>query len=138
MGSPVQSSPWWPILPPLLSVPSHSSSSQPCQSPGTRGMASRIAHRENARAQQRSPPSSAAPTSACTSTTATPRTMLKARSVTLQPPMLPKEIRADLLLEERRGMRENEDFVENEIVSTINLSTVVPFIIAHPNPHTCL
>merc|ERR1739842_120996 len=103
----------------------HSSWPQPCQSPGTRETASRIAPRESAPAQPRSPPSSAAQTWPCSSTTDTPRTVRKARSVTPLPPMLPKEIRADLLLEER-VMRGNEAFMENETVSKINLNTVVP------------
>merc|ERR1711931_261423 len=118
----VQSLPW-PIQPPSLSVPSRSSWSQLCQSPGTREMASRIAHQENARAQPRSPPSSAAQTSPCTSTTATPRTVRKARSATPQPLMLPKEIPADLQLEER-VMRGSDVFVKEKTVSKINLSTV--------------
>merc|ERR1719264_2132409 len=81
---------------------------QPCQSPGTRETGSRIAPRENAPAQPRSPPSSAAQTSPCSSTTDTPRTV-------------PKEIRADLLLEEKRVMRGNKAVVENDTVSKINL-----------------
>merc|ERR1712108_80917 len=105
----------------LAFLPLRSSWSQLCQSPGTREMASRIAHRENARAQPRSPPSSAAQPSPCTSTTATPRTVRKARSATPQPPMLPKEIRADLL--EERVMRGNDVFVKEKTVSKINLST---------------
>merc|ERR1719367_289040 len=73
----------------------------------------------------RSPPSSAAQTSPCTSTTDTPRTVRKARSVTLLPPMLPKEIPADLLPEER-VMRGNKAFVKNETVFKMNLNTVFP------------
>merc|ERR1711950_24590 len=64
-------------------------------------------------AQPRSPPSSAAQTSPCSSTTDAPRTVRKARSVTPLPPMLPKEIRADLLLEER-VMRGNKAVVKNK------------------------
>merc|ERR1711971_1532938 len=122
---PVQSLPSWPILPLLLlSVLWLSSWPQPCQSPGTRETGSRIAPRENAPAQPRSPPSSAAQTSPCSSTTDTPRTVRKARSVTPLPLMLPKEIRADLLLEEKRVMRGNRKaVVENDTVSKINLNT---------------
>merc|ERR1712141_915221 len=121
----VQSLPSWPILPLfLLSLLLPSSWSQPCQSPGTRETASRIAPRESAPAQPRSPPSSAAQTWPCSSTTDTPRTVRKARSVTPLPPMLPKEIRADLLLVEKRVMRGNKAVVENDTVSKINLNTV--------------
>merc|ERR1712228_188157 len=124
----VQSLPSWPILPSLLSVLWHSSWCQPCPSPGTREMASQTAHQENARARLRSRPSSAAPTSPCSLTTDTPPTVRKARSATLRPPMLPREIHADLLEEEkRRVMRGNDAFVEDKIVSKINQSTVVPF-----------
>merc|ERR1712080_227714 len=70
----------------------------------------------------RSPPSSAAQTSLCTSTTDTPRTVRKARNVTRLPLMLLKEIPADLLPEER-VMRGNKAFVKNETVSKINLNT---------------
>merc|ERR1739842_127086 len=123
---PVQSLPSWPIQPLfLLSLLLHSSWPQPCQSPGTRETGSRIARRENAPAQLRSPPSSAAQPSPCSSTTDPPRTVRKARSVTPLPPMLPKEIRADLLLEER-VMRGNEAFMENETVSKINLNKFSP------------
>merc|ERR1712228_1088061 len=123
----VQSLPSWPILPSLLSVLWHSSWCRPCPSPGTREMASQTAHRENARARLRSRPSSAAPTSPCSLTTDTPRTVRKARSATQRPPMLPREIHADLLEEEkRRVMRGNDAFVEDKIVSKINQSTVVP------------
>merc|ERR1711971_19218 len=82
------------------------------------------AHRANALAPLRSLPSSAAPTSPCSSTTDTPRTVLKARSVMPQPLMLPKEIPADPPLEER-VMRGSNVFVDDKIVSKINLSTVV-------------
>merc|ERR1739844_878818 len=119
-----QSLPSWPILPLLLlSVLWLSSWPQPCQSPGTRETGSRIAPRENAPAPPRSPPSSAAPTSPCSSTTDTPRTVLKAKSVMPQLLMLPKEIPADPPLEER-VMRGSDVFVEDKIVSKINLSTV--------------
>merc|ERR1712037_493194 len=84
-------------------------------------------------AQPRSPPSSAAQTWPCSSTTDTPRTVLKARSVTPLPLMLPKEIRADLLLEER-VMRGNEVFVKNETVSKINLNTFLPLKMASQMP----
>merc|ERR1712083_77798 len=127
----VQSLLSWPILPLLLlSVLWLSSWPQPCQSPGTRETGSRIAPRENAPALPRSPPSSAAQTSPCSSTTDTPRTVRKARSVTPLPQMLPKEIRADLLLEER-VMRGNEVFVKNETVSKINLNTFLPLKCHH-------
>merc|ERR1712210_301495 len=120
----VQSLPSWPILPLLLlSVLWLSSWPQPCQSPGTRETGSRIAPRENAPAQPRSPLSSAAQTSPCSSTTDTPRTVRKARSVT---PLPPKEIRADLLLEEKRVMRGNKAVVENDTVSKINLKKTPP------------
>jgi len=61
------------------------------------------------------------------------RTVLKARSVTPLPQMLPKEIRADLLLEER-VMRGNEVFVKNETVSKINLNTFLPLKMASQMP----
>merc|ERR1712018_1090430 len=125
MGQYVQILRSWPILQLLLLlfVLLHSSLYQPCQSPGTRETVCRIAPRENAHALPRSPPSSAAQTSPCTSTTDTPRTVRKARSVTRLPQMLPKEIPADLLPEER-AMRGNKAFVKNEsAVSKINLNT---------------
>merc|ERR1712105_570571 len=80
----------WPILQLLLLlfVLLHSSLSRPCQSHGTRETVCRTAPRENAHALPRSHPSSAAQTSLCTSTTDTPRTVLKARNVTRLPPML--------------------------------------------------
>merc|ERR1711936_106793 len=121
----VQSLPSWPILPSYLSVLWHSSWCRPCPSPGTREMASQTAHRENARARPRSPPSSAAPTSPCSLTTDTPPTVRKARSATQRPPMLPREIHADLLEEEKRRVMRGND-VEDKIVSKINQSTVVP------------
>merc|ERR1711918_32407 len=65
--------------------------------------------------------------SPCSLTTDTPPTVRKARSATQRPPMLPREIHADLLEEEkRRVMRGNDAFVEDKIVSKINQSTVVP------------
>merc|ERR1712126_509441 len=123
MGQYVQILRSWPILQLLLSlsVLFYSSLSQPCQSPGTRETVCRIAPRENAHAPPRSPPSSAAQISPCTSTTDTPRTVLKARSVTRLPQMLLKEIPADLLPEER-AMRGNKAFVKNQTaLSKINL-----------------
>merc|ERR1711971_644131 len=87
-------------------------------SPGTRETGCPTVHRANALAPPRSPPSSAAPTSPCSSTTATLRTVRKARSVMPRPLMLLKEIRADLLLEER-VTRGGDVFVENKVVSKI-------------------
>merc|ERR1712032_1484926 len=98
--------------------------SQLCQSLGTRETGFRTAHPENALAPPRSPPSSAARAPPCSSTTATPRTVRKARNVMPQPQMLPKEIPGDLL--EERVMRGSDVFVEDKTVSKINLSTVVP------------
>merc|ERR1712210_442924 len=92
---------------------------RPCPSPGTRETASQTAHRENARARLRSRPSSAAPTSPCSLTTDTPPTVRKTRSATLPPPMLPREIHADLLEEEKRRVMRGND-VEGKIVSKIN------------------
>ena len=43
-------------------------------------------------------------------------------------------ILADLQLEER-VMRGSDVFVKEKTVSKINLSTVVPLMISHPNPH---
>merc|ERR1712212_253849 len=96
--------------------------------PWYQGTGCRIAHPENALAPPRSLPSSAARTSPCSSTTATPRTVRKARNVMPRPQMLLKEIHADLL--EERVMRGSDVFVEDKTVSKINLSTVVPSIIA--------
>merc|ERR1712066_1009315 len=54
-----------------------------------------------------------------------PTNCAEVRSATQQPPMLPREIHADLLEEEkRRVMRGNDAFVEDKIVSKINQSTV--------------